>query len=70
MLIWIETISGQKAVIVQGMQEEVNKGFIEQNDRVRSATFKGRTFFRPSSYHEWMNLIIGHCYFCWFGCLA
>ncbi|MDQ8692379.1 ABC transporter ATP-binding protein [Streptococcus sp. IsoGale022] len=39
-----ETISGQKAVIVQGMQGEVIKGFIEQNDRVRSATFKGRTF--------------------------
>ena len=39
-----ETISGQKAVIVQGMQEEVIKGFIEQNDRVRIATFKGRTF--------------------------
>ena len=39
-----ETISGQKAVIVQGMQEEVIKGFIDQNDRVRSATFKGRTF--------------------------
>ena len=39
-----ETISSQKAVIVQGMQEEVIKGFIEQNDRVRIATFKGRTF--------------------------
>ena len=39
-----ETISGQKTVIVQGMQEEIIKGFIEQNDRVRSATFKGRTF--------------------------
>lgn len=39
-----ETISGQKAVIVQGMQEEIIKGFIEQNDRVRLATFKGRTF--------------------------
>ena len=26
------------------MQEEVIKGFIEQNDRVRIATFKGRTF--------------------------
>ncbi|MCF1285071.1 ABC transporter ATP-binding protein [Streptococcus sinensis] len=37
-----ETISGQKAVIVQGMQEEVIKGFVAQNDRVRSATFKGR----------------------------
>ena len=39
-----ETISGQKAVIVQGIQEEVIKGFLEQNDRVRSATFKGRAF--------------------------
>lgn len=39
-----ETISGQKAVIAQGMQEEVIKGFLEQNDRVRSATFKGRAF--------------------------
>ena len=39
-----ETISGQKAIIVQGMQEEVVKGFLEQNDRVRSATFKGRAF--------------------------
>lgn len=38
-----ETISGQKAVIVQGMQEEVIKGFVAQNDRVRSATFKGRS---------------------------
>lgn len=38
-----ETISGQKAVIVQGMQEEVVKGFVAQNDRVRSATFKGRS---------------------------
>ena len=39
-----ETISGQKAVIVQGMQEEVIKGFVQQNDKVRSATFKGRAF--------------------------
>ena len=39
-----ETISGQKAVIVQGMQDEVIKGFVQQNDKVRSATFKGRTF--------------------------
>lgn len=39
-----EIISGQKIVIVQGLQEAVTKGFIEQNDRVRSATFKGRTF--------------------------
>lgn len=39
-----ETISGQKVVIVQGMQEEVIKGFVQQNDKVRSATFKGRAF--------------------------
>ncbi|KXT85280.1 ABC transporter ATP-binding protein [Streptococcus panodentis] len=39
-----ETISGQKAVIVQGLQEEVIQGFIQQNDKVRSATFKGRAF--------------------------
>ena len=39
-----ETISGQKVVIVQGMQEEVIKGFVQQNDKVRSATFRGRAF--------------------------
>lgn len=39
-----ETISGQKVVIVQGFQEQVTQGFIEQNDKVRQATFKGRIF--------------------------
>ena len=39
-----ESISGQKAVIVQGIQEDVIAGFVEQNDRVRKATFKGRMF--------------------------
>ena len=39
-----ESISGQKAVIVQGIQEDVIAGFVEQNERVRKATFKGRIF--------------------------
>ena len=39
-----ESISGQKAVIVQGIQEDVIAGFVEQNQRVRKATFKGRLF--------------------------
>ena len=39
-----ESISGQKAVIVQGIQEDVIAGFVEQNQRVRKATFKGRMF--------------------------
>lgn len=39
-----ETISGQKVVIVQGLQEQVTQGFVEQNDKVRQATFKGRIF--------------------------
>ena len=39
-----ESISGQKAVIVQGIQDDVNAGFVEQNERVRKATFKGRLF--------------------------
>lgn len=39
-----ESISGQKAVIVQGIQEDVIAGFVEQNERVRRATFKGRMF--------------------------
>lgn len=39
-----ESISGQKAVIVQGIQEDVIVGFVEQNERVRKATFKGRMF--------------------------
>ena len=39
-----ESISGQKAVIVQDIQEDVIAGFVEQNERVRKATFKGRMF--------------------------
>ena len=39
-----ESISGQKSVIVQGIQEDVIAGFVEQNERVRKATFKGRMF--------------------------
>lgn len=39
-----ESISGQKAVIVQGIQDDVIAGFVEQNLRVRKATFKGRMF--------------------------
>ena len=39
-----ESISGQKAVIVQGIQDDVIAGFVEQNERVRKATFMGRMF--------------------------
>ncbi|MBJ6745034.1 ABC transporter ATP-binding protein [Streptococcus sp. 121] len=39
-----EKISGQKAIIVQGVQEEAIEGFVVLNDRVREATFRGRLF--------------------------
>lgn len=39
-----ENIFGQKAIIVQGLQEQVIGGFIEQNAKVRQATFRGRIF--------------------------
>ncbi|MGT2907998.1 ABC transporter ATP-binding protein [Streptococcus dentiloxodontae] len=39
-----EKISGQKAIIVQGLQKDAIDGFIERNNRVRKATFKGRLF--------------------------
>ncbi len=39
-----ENISGQKAIIVQGLQDQVVEGFLEQNAKVRKATFKGRIF--------------------------
>ncbi len=39
-----ENVSGQKAIIVQGLQEQVVSGFMTQNDAVRTATFKGRIF--------------------------
>ncbi|HEM3613738.1 TPA: ABC transporter ATP-binding protein [Streptococcus suis] len=39
-----EKISGQKAIIVQGVQEETIDGFLEINEEVRRTTFKGRLF--------------------------
>ncbi|MGT2753755.1 ABC transporter ATP-binding protein [Streptococcus ovis] len=39
-----EKISGQKAIIVQGVQEETIAGFVELNEEVRRTTFKGRLF--------------------------
>ena len=39
-----ETISGQKAIIVQGVQDEVIEGFVQQNEKVRQSTFRGRLF--------------------------
>ncbi len=39
-----ENISGQKAIIVQGLQSQVVDGFMELNKDVRQATFKGRIF--------------------------
>ncbi|HFU3728823.1 TPA: ABC transporter ATP-binding protein [Streptococcus suis] len=39
-----EKISGQKAIIVQGVQEETIDGFLELNKEVRRTTFKGRLF--------------------------
>lgn len=39
-----EKISGQKAIIVQGIQDDVIDGFLVRNENVRQATFKGRLF--------------------------
>ncbi|HFU4502149.1 TPA: ABC transporter ATP-binding protein [Streptococcus suis] len=39
-----EKISGQKAIIVQGVQQETIEGFLELNEEVRRTTFKGRLF--------------------------
>ncbi len=39
-----EKISGQKAIIVQGVQKETIDGFLELNEEVRRTTFKGRLF--------------------------
>ena len=39
-----EKISGQKAIIVQGVQEETIEGFLGLNEKVRATTFKGRLF--------------------------
>ncbi|MDR2833975.1 MAG: ABC transporter ATP-binding protein/permease [Streptococcaceae bacterium] len=39
-----EKISGQKAIIVTGQQEEVIDGFLVKNENVRKATFKAQIF--------------------------
>lgn len=39
-----EKISGQKAIIVQGIQQETIDGFLTLNEEVRRTTFKGRLF--------------------------
>ncbi|MEK5289813.1 ABC transporter ATP-binding protein [Streptococcus sp. FSL R7-0212] len=39
-----EKISGQKAIIVQGVQAKTINGFLEHNEKVRQATFRGRLF--------------------------
>ena len=63
------SISGQKAVIVQGIQDDIVAGFVEQNERVRKATFKGRMFSRhPLPVMNGMSLvntaIVIFCRFC------
>ncbi|MDR1567307.1 MAG: ABC transporter ATP-binding protein/permease [Streptococcaceae bacterium] len=39
-----EKISGQKAIIVNGQQEATIAGFLEHNEAVRKATFKGQAY--------------------------
>ena len=39
-----EKITGQKAIIVNGLQEETIEGFMGYNDKVRAATFKGQVY--------------------------
>ena len=39
MLIWMRVSLDKKAVIVQGIQEDVIAGFVEQNERVRKGHF-------------------------------
>ena len=39
-----EKISGQKAIIVEGLQDDAIKGFEKHNKAVRQATFKARVF--------------------------
>ena len=65
-----ESISGQKAVIVQGIQEDMMAGFLEQNERVRKATFKGKNVLRNSfPCHEWDESgQHSHRHLCWFSC--
>ncbi|MCH4168154.1 MAG: ABC transporter ATP-binding protein/permease [Streptococcaceae bacterium] len=39
-----EKISGQKAIIVNGLQEDTVKDFLKHNEAVREATFKGQAY--------------------------
>ncbi|GFH40962.1 ABC transporter ATP-binding protein [Lactococcus insecticola] len=39
-----EKISGQKVIIVEGLELDAIEGFVKQNDKVRSATFKGQVY--------------------------
>lgn len=39
-----EKISGQKVIIVEGLEQDAIDGFVKQNDKVRQATFKGQVF--------------------------
>ena len=39
-----EKISGQKVIIVEGLEQDAIDGFIVQNDKVRKATFKGQVY--------------------------
>ncbi|OJG25048.1 ABC transporter ATP-binding/permease [Enterococcus caccae] len=39
-----EKISGQRVIITNGLQEETIEGFLEHNETVRKATFKGQVY--------------------------
>ncbi|WP_279263335.1 ABC transporter ATP-binding protein [Enterococcus durans] len=39
-----EKISGQRVIITNGLQEETTDGFLEHNETVRKATFKGQAY--------------------------
>lgn len=39
-----EKISGQRIIITNGLQEETIDGFLEHNEKVRQATFKGQVY--------------------------
>ncbi|MEY8445709.1 ABC transporter ATP-binding protein [Enterococcus ratti] len=39
-----EKISGQRVIITNGLQEETITGFLEYNEKVRKATFKGQAY--------------------------
>ena len=59
-------------MIVQGIQEDMMAGFLEQNERVRKATFKGRMFsgilfpcheWDESGQHSHRHLLLVQLYF-------